>query len=122
MRIIELPAPPSANRLFINTGRWGGGGKAKSKEYKSWRDDGVLILRDRYPQPLGLKHCAIGMLANLTWKRDLDNILKPMLDLLQEAGEMQDDRYVCRIEMHRGGDGVDLGRVLIDWREASPPK
>ena len=80
----------------------------------------MWILRSEHREPAGFKHCAIRIAARLNWKRDLDNIIKPLLDLLQDAGEIIDDRYVCRIKMSRCAAEGD-GEVRLSWREVAPP-
>lgn len=118
MRSIVLPVPPSANRLFVNTGRWGK--RTRSREYHHWNRDCLFELRYEHPKPAGIKHCEIVVTARINWKRDLDNIVKPLLDLLQDAGEIEDDRYVCRIKISRCAE-TDRDKVKLSWRAVPPP-
>ena len=98
-REIMLPAPPSVNNLFVHVGR---GKRARSKVYEAWINEARIIYADYgFSKPLGLKACWIEITANLNFKRDLSNILKPMEDLLQRFDEIIDDRYVERIELTR---------------------
>lgn len=44
-------------------------------------------------------------------RRDLDNVAKPALDLLQAAGVLEDDRQVVRLEMVRR---IDKGNPRVE--------
>ena len=39
--------------------------------------------------------------ANLSRQRDLDNILKPIIDCLQVAGVIPNDNYVDKVDLER---------------------
>lgn len=92
---LSLPfTPPSLNNLFVN----GKKGRFKSPEYRTWQTRAVLALRKQggwhVPGPINIR---------ITFNRgqtrsDLDNLLKPALDLLMAAGRISDDRNVRRIE------------------------
>ena len=100
--------PPSANRLwrFVPGRR-----PMKSLEYRGWLSRTGLYVRtlvkekhDLPPKkPWGLFVIAEG----LTRRRDLDNIIKPICDMLSYSGIVPDDRWLDFINvraMRRSGN------------------
>jgi crossover junction endodeoxyribonuclease RusA len=56
-------------------------------------------------------------------KRDLDNILKSLLDSLTHAGVIQDDGDIDRLQVTRGIVGINGGLVSVSidqWRRNPP--
>lgn len=86
----QLSLPPSTNNLFMNAK---GRGRVKSKQYREWIEDnghaaGSLKTPDRFPVRVCLK---VG--GKLNVRRDLDNLIKPCLDLLVSVGVLPDDSW-----------------------------
>lgn len=94
--IVDLPYPPSANRLW----RMAGQGKPpfKSTEYSAWLSHAGLSVNVQKPGtvegPYAL-HIAAGKPDKR--RRDLDNLIKPIGDLLQAAGVVTDDCLCQRV-------------------------
>jgi Holliday junction resolvase RusA-like endonuclease len=92
---LELPIlPPSLNNIFLNVKK----GRIKSPEYRAWQTRACLHLRKQsgwhVPGPIRVR-----LTFNPTKTRsDLDNLIKPMLDLLMAAGRISDDRNVRKLE------------------------
>ncbi len=85
--------PPSLNNIFVN----GKKGRFKSAEYKAWQIRACLQLRRQ-----GGWHVPGAVDVRLTFPRgqtraDLDNLIKPTLDLLMAAGRISDDRNVVTL-------------------------
>ena len=53
----------------------------------------MWLYKKEYKKPLGLKHFGCHIWANVSYKRDPDNAIKVCLDLLEDVGELQNDRY-----------------------------
>ena len=91
---IVLPVPPSANRLHVRRSR---GKYARRTEYETWRKEAGLLLNQAVAKqggPLPAKSpLAVSICADIGRHRDLDNIIKPTLDLLQGAA-IDDDRWI----------------------------
>ena len=107
---ITLPAPPSANNLFVNRR---GGGRAKSAEYTDWLLSAGWHLRLQKPQPI---HGHVAILAGLERddaRSDLDNRLKAPLDLLVKHRVIEDDRHVLALAAAWLPAGEGLLRLLI---------
>lgn len=103
---IHLPMPPSANRLW----RRAGNTIHKSSSYTSWLRQAGLIAMSQRPGaiagPYKISICA----ARQSRKLDLDNILKPIGDLLQSIGVIDNDRD-CEMISARWvsqGEGVSV--------------
>jgi len=94
----EIPIPPSANRLW----RIFGSRMHKSKHYVEWLEHCSWLLKQtmrpaaNYPVSVTVTiHGGKGW----TRARDIDNVLKPCLDLLREAGILAEDKvdYVTEV-------------------------
>jgi Holliday junction resolvase RusA-like endonuclease len=103
---VELPPPPSVNNLFRNVP---GVGRVKSSEYKAWLALAApLLARLRPPPayPCGVNLAVVGG-PGLSRRRDIDNLVKPVLDAAVAAGVLAAD---------------DLGHVaLVEVRLFRPP-
>lgn len=119
--------PPSLNNAFKNAGRRG---RIKTPAYKLWLDQAHRDLRRQaswhVPGSIAIR------LSFTVGKFDIDNAIKPCLDVLVAAGRMSDDRNVQSILAERielqGGPAVvveiealnsDLPRAIrmqTDWR------
>ena len=95
--IIHFPKPPSANRMFLRqmTRR---GHRDLTPEYKAWRDEAGWILK---MQIVGLVTITTRFNIVVEIPRssrvDLDNNLKPILDLAQNMGVISNDRNCAGI-------------------------
>ncbi len=107
--MFRLPFPPSLNGLFNNTRR----GRAKTKAYDAWINAAGMGLMIQRPH----KHegaVSISIVANPpnSRKRDLDNLLKPVLDLLVRHQVIQDDCTQCvkrlLISLGNSASGLDV--------------
>ena len=89
-----VPAPPSANHLYVRTR----GGQARSAEYKAWLQNcGWLFIAERCPKFAKPAPLGVSIEAHVSRRRDVDNLIKPILDLLEAAGGVEDDRYVDEV-------------------------
>ena len=93
MFTIRLPVPPSTNALFVTFNNRHGIERAKTKEYKAWIEAAGWALNAQRPQPIkGRIYIKISVPRNN--RRDLDNHLKAILDLLVGHSLIEDDRKV----------------------------
>lgn len=84
--------PPSLNGAFMNSGT---GGRHKSPRYVQWCEEAGWRLRANGP----IRKVAGSVSVSLRFARsetqaDLDNLIKPVLDLMVTMGAMDDDRNV----------------------------
>lgn len=88
MTTLTLPYPPSANRLWRNLK----GKTVKSAEYRQWLHDGtVMIIAQRPRKMLGAYHLKVVATRPDRRQRDIDNLLKPVGDLLALCGVISND-------------------------------
>lgn len=99
--ILLLSLPPSANRLWRNN--------RLSPEYRAWRDAAGWEAK---MQLVGITPITGEFSATIEVpknRRDLDNHCKPLLDLCQSIGVIQDDKHAEEIHLYR----VDREGVLV---------
>ncbi len=113
---LDLPIPPSVNALW----RYGQGKVHRSAEYMAWLEAAGWELKTQRPMAIP-SPVAIRLKAGLPDKpRDLDNIAKAALDLLQAHGVVADDVAVVDLRM-LWDKTVPKGRVHITaWRTLAP--
>ena len=99
--VFDLPVPPSANRVHTLRGNR----PYRSKEYRTWLKSLPLQFQPVLPAKTPIE---VWIEANISRNRDLDNVVKPTLDGLQQYGIIPDDRWVDRNHQHRvtGNDGI----------------
>ena len=104
---VDLPTPPSVWRLYRGTGKR----RHRSPEYRKWIGDAGWTLIEGRNRQCG-RACLDGKVEvdihacrNEGRKRDLDNILKALLDLLTSTRTIADDSQVVAIDAHWVDDG-----------------
>jgi crossover junction endodeoxyribonuclease RusA len=118
--IIEIPYPPSVNGIW----RGGKGGRHYlSAKYKTWREAAGLMVNaqakgKRIAGPFSIE---IQARRPDKRKRDIDNLIKPLLDLMANMGVIDDDSECQRVtaEWVGRGEGVRVAvRPTKRWGEA----
>lgn len=108
--IVRLPVPPSANAMY--TGR-----VFKSAAYRDWLTSAHLAVRrelrgvDVHAFERREKFEAV-LRVGVGHNRDIDNVIKPVLDALEAARVIPDDRYCNRVEAVRDPDVIG---VHVEW-------
>lgn len=90
---IRFPLPPSTNSLFANViGR----GRVKTARYRRWRDNAVLLVCSTKPTPGRMVGPCDVAIYLPPFRGDIDNRVKPCLDVAVAAGIIADDgqRYL----------------------------
>lgn len=88
MTTFTLPWPPSANRLW----RTVKGRMIRSAEYREWLTSAGWILKSQRPQPVkGPYRLTVVLVRPDQRRRDQDNLLKPISDLMKVCGVIEDD-------------------------------
>lgn len=104
---LTLPMPPSANRLWKRTR----GGMAKSDAYSAWLNEAGWVAKSQHQKPVpGPYKISIHAKRPGTRGPDLDNTIKPVNDLLQSLGLIENDK-LCEMVTARwvtSGDGVTV--------------
>jgi Holliday junction resolvase RusA-like endonuclease len=85
--VYQIPPPPSVNAMYRNVP---GRGRVKTKRYLTWQRaamNELIAQRARhFDQP-----CNVNLSLPDNQRGDIDNRLKPVLDLLVSAGVLTDD-------------------------------
>lgn len=102
-----LSLPPSTNNLFINIK---GRGRIKSSEYRSWLTEMGWQLRIQRAQKMQGNLLVYIALKRPKKRRDLDNTLKPILDLLVTHEVIRDDSDIVRISVKW------VGKSFLDFK------
>lgn len=124
---IKIPFPPTANHI------WARGGKRTylTKEYQSFlKIVSLAIKRAEEARPLfGANAYAVRLVVYPPDRRvrDLDNLIKPVLDALTRAGLWLDDSRVCMITACKGAPAEEPFAVveitaLHEQPEIDPPE
>ena len=92
--------PPSTNNLYTNTSRR----RVKSRKYREWRAAALWELQVQgLPKNTITGAWAIEIDVVCNRRRDIDNMVKPLLDTLSRYGLTPDDRYCDAIRVRRVG-------------------
>ena len=107
---VALSYPPATNNLYFNAP---GKGRVKTERYADWLDEsGWRIAAQRPGRIVGPFATEITVTRPDNRRRDLDNMLKPILDCLVKHRVIPDDSLGQRhmIQWTDDGDGV---RVVV---------
>ena len=112
--VYRLPLPPSVNECWRNVPRRG---RVATGKYKAWKAEAAWKIRAACPE-IADGWVQIEILASLRRvTADLDNVIKPVLDALQEGQALVNDRTVRRLTVERAADSSD-GWVVV-WVSAA---
>jgi crossover junction endodeoxyribonuclease RusA len=107
---LKLPLPPSANAIW----RSNRGHVHKSAAYKAWLSEAGWEVRAQHPDKVSGSYClAIKAVRPDKRRRDIDNLIKPVSDLLCSVGVIEDDSYCEKVSAQWISSG-DCVTVRID--------
>ena len=110
----ELPYPPTINNYW----RHCNGRHFISAKGRKFRNECILsVLEQGRTNTSEAVELEVHIWHPDNRKRDLDNILKPLLDALQHAKVFDDDNQVSRLEITRCGT-IAGGRCLVNVKLA----
>ncbi len=112
--LIELPWPPSVNHYYRRVAHR----TLISREGRRYRDEVCAILGDLHLRPFD-SELAMTVDAHPPDKRrrDLDNILKSLLDALQHAGAYHDDSQIKKLAVEILEPYRPNGKVIVRLRK-----
>jgi Holliday junction resolvase RusA-like endonuclease len=113
---ISLPYPPATNNLYFNVA---GRGRVKSDRYTQWLEESAWsILAQKAGRIAGKFLAEITVSRPDNRRRDLDGVLKPLLDCCVKNRLIRDDSLCQKIILawSEGGEGV---RIVLTKMEVS---
>jgi Holliday junction resolvase RusA-like endonuclease len=113
--VLTLAEPPSANRIWRRSRT----GIHKSTEYKDWLRVGADSIASQLGGAAPIDHFNVGILIPPS-RRDPDNSLKPLMDLLQAGGAIRNDRLLQRLTL-RVDHAREPGTVLVYLEAVDAP-
>jgi hypothetical protein len=115
---LDIPMPPSVNNLFKTVvvtdraGRFAGTRRVKSGEYDEWITEAGF--GGNWPRGYEGHEIAILLYVDcgrMAKRRDVDNCLKPVQDLMAAMLGVDDSRVAWAASFRSEDHGIDLGRV-----------
>ncbi len=85
--------PPSTNAIWRSVR----GRVIKSNDYRKWLDNQTLLINLQKGQVTGRYQLTITAQRKDNRRRDIDNLIKPLHDLLVRAGKVEDDSLCQRV-------------------------
>jgi crossover junction endodeoxyribonuclease RusA len=117
-----LPWPPSVNHYWKSNGTR----RFISPQAKQWLEEAIWLLKQaKGGRPPIAGEVAVFVIA---WppdrrRRDLDNLLKAILDALVKAGALQDDHQVAEVHLvRRAPEKPGRVQVVLEVRDAEHGK
>jgi Holliday junction resolvase RusA-like endonuclease len=107
---LELPCPPSVNELFWNKP---GRGRVKTRVYADWLGHAGWRLREQRPGRIAGRVIIVMSIERSNANADIDNRIKPILDLLVSQHVIDDDRFVVGLCIAWAPAASKLARVMI---------
>lgn len=114
MVFLELPYPPSVNHYYRRVGPR----TLISREGRAYREKVCALLAARGVETLtGPVQVKVEVYPPDRRRRDIDNVLKALLDAIEKGGAYRDDSQIVRLvaEKHRPVEG---GRAIVRIRPA----
>ena len=109
--VVTLPYPPSVNRLWRYTSR----GVYRTKHYTGWLKEAGLRITNP-PYLTGPIYLQIEACPNDKRRRDLDNIIKPLLDCSEHNRVIKNDSQIVELRV-AWNHGIEKGTVDLIFNE-----
>ena len=119
---VTLPLPPSTNELYFHRVAGKKVYRVPTRAYEEWRREAARAVEE-WPQPPFKTTWEVSLYVYFPrWNRDLDNIVKPTLDLLTGTMGLHDNRVVqINVYRHQCAEGAEPRLdVYVDWFPVAP--
>lgn len=118
MITVTLPLAPSVNGAFANVH---GKGRVRTAPYKTWAQSAGWELKAQRPIRCDCDRLEVVIALPEKMPGDVDNRVKPTLDLLVSLGLIRDDSHVYELRVHRS-TLVPTGRMRVSYGPAGEAK
>lgn len=120
MLVLMLPFPPSVNQLW----RFARGRMYRSAVYKFWADDAERHLQAQGKPETVTYKCALEIAVGRPdrRRRDIDNVNKAVLDLLQHCGVLADDSLVQDLRTYWSDEVVGVQVIIKQLEKCNEPE
>lgn len=111
---VTLPYPPSANRMWRHVGKK----VLRSAEYEQWRRTSSAIIRmeTRGKSLEGPYAMTVHVGRPDRRRRDIDNLVKPVGDVMVLAGAVEDDCNCQRVEAAWAADVTGVRVTIVETK------
>lgn len=118
MFTVDLPLPPSVNGMFVRAHKNSKYGKTLSEAYKGWRNSCALYIKSEYRkagEPIIGQPYGVFIRLGVNHNSDIDNRVKPILDLLTTNLPIPGDQWINRLMVERDQsiDGASVEVVTL---------
>lgn len=112
---ISLPKPPSINHIYGFTSRGGFARSYITKIGKTWFEEAGYQLKAQLPKAEPLtENLSISVELHTARRQDVDNILKPILDLLQKQAVIENDSQIYKLTVEKFRCKIPDEKVTIE--------
>lgn len=94
---LTIPVPPSANTLWKNVA---GGGRRRTGGYNSWYEEAGWTINTQKAGKIRGPY-QISIRVPMDARADIDNLVKPIVDLLVKMGVTSDDKMLQAVSIRR---------------------
>lgn len=110
--------PPSLNHLFATVGKM----RVKSPTYRGWLTTASLQIRRQNSWHIPGKTRVFLTFNRKQTGADLDNLIKPILDLLVNCGRIEDDKNVVEVRALFSDTslGTEINLASEQWSAGTP--
>lgn len=121
---LYLPYPPTVNNYYVKTQR----NVMISQKGRLFRDKVAAAVAEQCGSGFSLAQAGVSAPYSARYiffppdkrKRDLDNLLKPLLDALTQCGFWDDDSLINQIHVYRGKTHSPGGACYAAFDSAGP--
>ena len=112
---LTLPKPPSINHIYGFTSRGGFARSYITKIGKTWFEEAGYRLKEQIPagEPI-TQNLTISIELHTARRQDVDNILKPILDLLQKQEVIENDSQIYKLTVEKFRCKVPDEKIVLE--------
>jgi Holliday junction resolvase RusA-like endonuclease len=98
---ITLPKPPPTNHLYAISCRSGRALMYKTQRGKDWIEECLWLIKSQWRKKTITCDVGIYIVAYICGRGDIYNVVKPILDVLQEGNVIENDNQVDFLQVRK---------------------